>query len=257
MPSWRGRGNVARTTTASGRANLPTLRPGIQCNVPPVKLATRWLEWTVAYRLWMAPFAERKFAPILAHNDLGSGVDRVLDVGCGPGTNTRHFSGSSYLGLDINDRYVADARRRYGREFRAVDVTRYVAEASERADFILLNSFLHHVATLDARRILAHLSTLLTDDGHVHILDLVMPERRSVARRMAHWDRGAYARPLAEWRDLFQESFETVVFEPYRVGAVGITLWNMVYFKGRARRESVERASAASAHVSGTSSADD
>jgi len=67
----------------------------------------------------MAPFAERKFAPILAHNDL-SKVGRVLDVGCGPGTNTRHFEGSSYLGLDLNERYVTDAHCRYGREFRAV-----------------------------------------------------------------------------------------------------------------------------------------
>jgi SAM-dependent methyltransferase len=221
-----------------------------------VKLGNRWLEWTVAYRLWMAPFAERKFAPILAHNDLDGGVDRVLDVGCGPGTNTRHFEGSSYLGLDINDRYVADARRRYGREFRAVDATRYVAEAGERADFILLNSFLHHVETPDARRLLNHLSTLLTDDGHIHILDLVMPERPSIARMMAKWDRGDYPRPLGEWRALFQESFEPVVFEPYRLGTAGITLWNMVYFKGRARRRPAQPA-AASADVSATAAADD
>ncbi len=198
-------------------------------------LRNRWLEWTVGYRLWMAPFAERKFAPILAHNDLAGGAKRVLDVGCGPGTNTRHFAQSSYLGLDINERYVSDARRRYGREFRAVDVTRYEADPEERADFILLNSFLHHVTTPDARRILAHLSTLLTDDGHIHILDLVLPEKHSVARRMAQWDRGEYARPLDEWRALFEESFEPVLFEPYRVGAAGVTLWNMVYFKGQAR----------------------
>ncbi len=214
-----------------------------------MKSGTRWLEWTLVYRLWMAPFAERKFAPILAHNDLGNGVGRVLDVGCGPGTNTRHFSASSYLGLDINERYVSDARRRYGREFRAVDVTCYAEAESERADFILVNSFLHHVSTPDARRILAALSSVLSDNGHIHVLDLVMPERRSLARQLAHWDRGDYARPLSEWRELFDESFEPVVFEPYRVGAVGVTLWSMVYFKGRPRRAPVERVQSASVDV--------
>jgi SAM-dependent methyltransferase len=214
-----------------------------------VKSGTRWLEWTLVYRLWMAPFAERKFAPILAHNDLTNSVGRVLDVGCGPGTNAGHFSGSEYLGLDINERYVLDARRRYGREFRVVDVTRYAETASERADFILVNSFLHHVATPDARRILAALSSVLTENGHIHSLDLVMPERRSVARQLAQWDRGDYARPLSEWRELFEESFEPVVLEPYPVGAAGVTLWNMVYFKGRARRASVDRVKSASVGV--------
>jgi hypothetical protein len=34
---------------------------------------------------------------------------------------------------------------------------------------------------------------------------------------------------------MFAESFEPVVFEPYPLGLAGVTLWNMVYFKGRRR----------------------
>jgi hypothetical protein len=35
------------------------------------------LEQTAVYRLWQAPFAAAKLAPMLAHNDIGS-VRRVL-----------------------------------------------------------------------------------------------------------------------------------------------------------------------------------
>ncbi len=49
-------------------------------------------------------------------------------------------------------------------------------------------------------------------------------------------DRGEYPRPLEEWREHFTSAFEPVVFEPYPLGAAGMTLWNMIYFKGRARR---------------------
>lgn len=193
------------------------------------------LEHTLVYRAWQAPFAERKLAPVFRHTDRRA-IRRVLDVGCGPGTNTAHFAHADYLGVDFNPRYIASARRRHRRAFEVADITAYQVADGERFDFVLVNSFLHHVDDQSARRILAHLATLLTDDGHVHILDLVLPDRPSLARLLARWDRGDHPRPLARWRAMFEESFVPVVFEPYPLGAMGVAMWSMVYFKGRARR---------------------
>ena len=83
-----------------------------------MKLHARVMENTLAYRLWQAPFAEQKLAPLFAHNDLRA-VRRVLDVGCGPGTNTPHFADADYLGIDFNAAYIDSARRRHGRRARA------------------------------------------------------------------------------------------------------------------------------------------
>ena len=193
------------------------------------------MENTLAYRIWQAPFAERKLAPLFAHNDVPA-ARRVLDVGCGPGTNTHHFSGADYLGIDFNPAYIESARQRTGRDFVVADVTKYQVADDRRFDLILANSLFHHIDSENTRRILAHLATLLAPDGHVHIFDLVLPERLSVARFLARADRGDYPRPLEEWRTLFSEAFEPLVFEPYDLGARGVSLWNMVYFKGRARR---------------------
>jgi trans-aconitate methyltransferase len=200
-----------------------------------VKLHARLMEHTLAYRVWQAPFAERKLAPLMAHNDL-SRARRVLDVGCGPGTNTQHFAGADYLGIDFNPAYIESARRRHGREFVVADVTTYEVSHEQRFDLILANSLFHHIDSANVRRILAHLSTLLADDGYVHVFDLVLPERPSISRFLARADRGEYPRPLEEWRELFTSAFEPVVFEPYPLGTAGMTLWSMVYFKGRARR---------------------
>ncbi len=200
-----------------------------------MKLTTRIMEVTHAYRLWQAPFVEKQFAPILAHNDVRQ-VRRVLDVGCGPGTNTRHFTHTQYLGIDHNLRYLQHARRRHGRDFLVADITRPVLTPAARFDFILINSFLHHVDTPSARELLSQLSALLTEDGHIHILDLVLPARPSVARLLARLDRGEFPRPLEDWKRIFSETFETVVFEPYALKGLGATLWQMVYFKGRGKR---------------------
>ena len=160
----------------------------------------------------------------------------MLDVGCGPGTNAKYFTQSDYLGIDINPDYIENARRRYRREFIAADVRTYAPPADERFDFVLVNSFLHHLDYGNVQSILEHIGTVLDEDGHVHILELVMPADPSVSRLLARWDRGQFARPQQEWEGMFTQIFERVVFESYPLTAAGITLWNMVYFKGKARK---------------------
>ena len=189
---------------------------------------------TNVYRLWQAPFAEKKLVPLYRHNDIQS-ARRVLDVGCGPGTNTSHFNHCEYLGLDWSRSYIEYARRRYGREFIATDVCDYVPPAGIRYDFILVNSFFHHIDDENTVRILSKLHTLLDSDGHIHIIDLVMPETLSVPRLLAQWDRGQFARPLEKWQQLFSDMFVPLVFEPFPLTCFGVTLWNKVYFKGKSR----------------------
>lgn len=190
------------------------------------------MENPTAYRLWQAPFAEAKFKPILEHNDLNS-VRRVLDVGCGPGTNSLFFEDMDYLGLDINPEYIEKAKKSFGDRFAVADVCTYEAEPENRFDFILMNSLLHHIDDEHTDRILAQLSKQLTSDGHIHILDLELPENPSLARTLALNDRGDFPRSLEAWRFLFERHFETVLFEPYPISVGGVPLWNMVYFKGR------------------------
>jgi SAM-dependent methyltransferase len=160
---------------------------------------------------------------------------RVLDLACGPGTNAHHFVPSSYTGVDINQAYIERARDRYAGRFLVADGTAPDLLPGEGFDFILVNSFLHHLPTGVAGKTLGRVNELLSDDGHVHVLDLVLPPGRSVARLLARADRGDYARPLAEWRELLERSFEPVLLEPFALTALGIPLWNMFYFKGKKR----------------------
>jgi len=192
------------------------------------------LERSVVYRLWQAPFAHQKFAPILAHNDL-SRARHVLDVGCGPGTNSLYFSHTRYLGIDINEGYIDTARRRFGLNFEAVDARAYQAHPQDRFDFILVNSFLHHLCTEDVRCLLKHLATLLTEDGCVHILEPELPLAGSIAYLLARADRGKFIRPIDDWDSILSSTFRKILFEPYPLKGGGVTLWKMLYFKGASR----------------------
>jgi SAM-dependent methyltransferase len=196
-----------------------------------VGVRDRLLEYPAVYSAWQAPFAAQKFAPVerwLREHD----VRRVLDVGCGAGTNAEHFSDADYVGVDINERYLQTARIRFRGQFVQADLTNTDLTSLGTFDMILANSFLHHVNDADVVRILARLPRLLSRDGTIHILDLVLPERKSLAWMMARLDRGTYARPIERWRTLFCAAFEPVSFEPYMFGG---PLWSMVYFQGRCK----------------------
>ncbi|MGH8545036.1 MAG: class I SAM-dependent methyltransferase [Gammaproteobacteria bacterium] len=198
-----------------------------------MSLFTRVLESTLPYRLCQATHAQQKLVPLLDMNDL-SRSHRVLDVGCGPGTNTAHFDNSEYVGLDLNLDYLRSARRRHRRPFIVADVTIDPLGHGD-FDFILVNSLLHHLCDTDVHGVLRRLGDLLVPDGYIHILDLVLPPRGSLPRWMALLDRGDFARTLEDWREILEQHFECSLFQPYPLTVLGFTFWNMVYFRGAKR----------------------
>ena len=193
-------------------------------------LVDRVMEQPWVYRLWQAPFADRKFAPVQRYIDRVP-VRRVLDVGCGPGTNAARFSQAEYVGIDINEKYLEVGRTRHKGQFVQADLA--TADLSHLGGFdtILVNSFLHHLPDDAVDSVLAGILKLLEPGGRVHILELVLPDDLGLAKLMARLDRGRHARSIEAWQTRFERHFESEVMEPYMLGG---PLWAMVYFRGKA-----------------------
>ena len=189
------------------------------------------LEQPIVYVNWQAPFVSSKFAPV-ERALAGAHVHRVLDVGCGPGTNAPRFADAEYVGVDINERYLQIARSKHRGRFVEADLTAADLKHLGTFDTILVNSFLHHLPDDAVHGVLRQLERMLDAEGRVHFLELVLPPRRSAARLMARLDRGRFARPLAAWRQLFDSHFQPVLVEPYTFGG---RLWSMIYYQGRNR----------------------
>lgn len=198
------------------------------------KVIVRLLEHPSVYLAWQRPFVSMKLAPVRRHNDL-SVVRRVLDVGCGPGTNSAQFNGADYLGVDLNPSYIEYARRRHRGRFEVADVRTDPIPGRSTYDFVLLNSLLHHLDDEHAASLLAGVRDYVSDDGHVNVIELELPEQRGLPRLLALSDRGEYPRRLSAWRTLLTEKFIEVVFERFPVPGRGPALWSMVYFKGKPR----------------------
>ena len=194
----------------------------------------RLLEVPAVYRLWQAPFANAKLRPFLERVNLPT-VRRVLDVGCGPGTNAAVFRDKDYVGIDVNPEYIATAARQHAGRFVVGDVADERVLPDERFDCVFANSLMHHLPDAVVSSLLRRMAKLTTPDGGVHVLDLVLPDGFSPARVLARLDRGRFARPLHEWRAHFTEHLEEKHLELYPLGLPGVPLWWMVYFHGVAK----------------------
>ena len=195
-------------------------------------MITRVLSFSPVYRLWQSPFAAQKMRPITSHNDMKN-VRRVLDIGCGPGTNAKYFKHCQYQGLDLNPSYIETAKRLHPwGSFSTEDATKY--QPAEKFDFVLLNSLLHHLNDEQVSVVLKAARRAMTNDGAVHIIELVKA-KQGLPAFLASKDRGEYPRIEEHWLRLFEQEFRTEIFEPFPVRGLGATLWELVYYKGRLR----------------------
>lgn len=192
----------------------------------------RLLEHPTIYALVQARFVDEKFA-VMERHFRSQKIKRVLDLGCGPGINAARFADADYVGVDINERYLAAARAKHRGRFVQADIETADLLSLGTFDTILVNSLLHHLPDEGVRRILRQLPALLEADGTVHVLELLQPKPRSLVGIMALVDRGRYPRPLAAWRELFEEHFEPLTIQPHVLKG---GLWAQVYLRGRAKQ---------------------
>lgn len=189
------------------------------------------LRHPAVYRAWQAPLVNQKLAPFLANSSIGPD-DRVIDVGCGPGTNAGIFQARGYVGADLSPEYVASARERYpDHQFEVWDITKPGPDLGT-FDIALINSVFHHLSDAETETVLKSLPEFLHPGSPIHIMDLVLPPDRSLARALAKLDRGEYPRPLEHWRSLMGGLLDVKIFEPFQIGLFGRRMWDMVYIQG-------------------------
>ena len=198
----------------------------------------RLLERPGVYLAWQRPFVATK---------LGSGLapQRPLDDparagrGLRPGNEQRRVRRPRLprrRSKPVVHRHARRQARRRSSRSQTSAPTRCRDEATY--DFVLVNSLLHHLDDDRRRRRFSRISAdYVSDDGHIHVIDLELPEQRGVPRVLGA--RGSRRLP-AEPSSLAQPSdarFDEVVFEPFAVPARGPMLWSMVYFKGRPKAD--------------------
>lgn len=189
----------------------------------------RILEAPICYSLWSSSLngqkirAIRKVMPV--HLNLS-----VLDIGCGPGSNTRLFKDCTYTGVDINERYIAHARMTYPQlDFLVQDITKSDLPPNS-FNLVLINSLLHHMQDKDIGPLFAKLSSHnMKSEGRIIISEpLTAPRSKIIQYMLERLDRGNYFRTYKKYSELLEPYFllEKEYIYPLRIS--GIVGWQML-----------------------------
>src|SRR5262249_44046272 len=160
--------------------------------------ASRWL-LNAAFGLY------RKRFHLLRRWGALDGEPSVLDIGCGIGQYAGITSGP-YLGVDLNERYLRCAARKYrntDRAFPCADVTGLWQE-EKPYNLVLMVVSLHH--TPDEGGVRIRRAAVQLSDRHVVSFEPVREQGNWLGRWIIDHDRGDFIRPLADLHRLFERA---------------------------------------------------
>ena len=139
--------------------------------------------------------------------------DRVLDCGCGPGDFVTYLPGVDYVGIDMDESYIASARANYGDRgsFRLGPVSAETMSDEAHYDLILANGLLHHLNDAHVSEFLRLAARNLKPSGRLVTIDGCYTEDQSrIARRLLDMDRGSHVRSLDASLQLVKPVFPAV-----------------------------------------------
>jgi ubiquinone/menaquinone biosynthesis C-methylase UbiE len=146
-------------------------------------------------------------------------TEKILDVPCGTGEFCMLFDQASYYGLDISEKYIDYARKKYKGRFFCGDATKSGFD-SDYFDKILIVGFLHHLDASSVDLALKEAKRILKRDG---ILLLIEDAPTSsawnvVGKVLQKFDIGSNIRPGSEYRNILERYFTLGRYYPVQSG---------------------------------------
>ena len=166
-----------------------------------------------AYNLWWRAVGGPAWAKVLVGQYIQPRAGaRILEIGCGPGTNAGYLPDSEYVGFDMSSKYIEIARKRFPQaQFICERVSQFSLAKQQSFDAVLALGVVHHLDDQEARQLFQIAYDALKSGGKLITFDGVWTNDQSPAARwLLARDRGEHVRNEREYVNIASQVFANV-----------------------------------------------
>jgi len=139
--------------------------------------------------------------------------NKILDIGCGPGTILNYLPEVDYTGFDMSPEYIEAAKRDFGNRgtFLCKKVTLDAIESLSQFDIVLAIGIIHHLTDEETLDLFELAKKAMKPSGKLVTIDGCFTEKQSpIARFILKKDRGQFVRKKEEYLTLAGKVFSNV-----------------------------------------------
>lgn len=133
---------------------------------------------------------------------------KVLDIGCGTGSQSGLFSKTSYIGIDISPAAIHLAQKHKGYHFSVMD-GRVLRFPQQTFDAVLVSGVLHHLSDDNSIKVVSEMKRVLKPRGYALVIEAIAPLLRwNVMGHLVRFlDAGDHIRPPQEYEKILSRYF--------------------------------------------------
>jgi ubiquinone/menaquinone biosynthesis C-methylase UbiE len=175
-------------------------------------------------------FAIKKYIKNVIQKEFDFNDKKVLDFGCGTGSNSFIFESKDYLGVDVDESRINFANKAFPQYTFKVIKDNTLPTEDNSLDYICIFAVIHHIPDNIFQEYIKEFKRVLKTDGKIVIIEPVLSDSHKFSNWfMKTFDAGEYIRYEEEYKKLLEKDFVITVHKRFNK----FFLYNELFFSAR------------------------